>query len=46
MVVALPLWEIYSSENKAKLCPPGIFVNFRPFVLPLIVAFSSGMLVG
>jgi hypothetical protein len=44
-MVAFPLWEIYSSDDIAKLCPPKLFRNVRGFSLVLVVIFVSGMLV-
>ncbi len=45
VLLAFPLWEIYSSDDKAKLCPPKLFRNIRGFSLILVVIFVSGMLV-
>ncbi|KAK7894811.1 hypothetical protein LTR67_005550 [Exophiala xenobiotica] len=44
VMVAFPLWEIYSSDDIAKLCPPKLFRNVRGFSLVLVVIFVSGML--
>ncbi|KAJ5816519.1 hypothetical protein N7447_008752 [Penicillium robsamsonii] len=42
--IALPIWEIFGSDNISKLCPPSIFKNVRGFVMPLMANFVSGML--
>ncbi|OQV04625.1 hypothetical protein CLAIMM_09480 [Cladophialophora immunda] len=44
VMVAFPLWEIFSSDDIAKLCPPKLFRNVREFSLILVVIFVSGML--
>ncbi|KEF59507.1 uncharacterized protein A1O9_04351 [Exophiala aquamarina CBS 119918] len=44
VTVAFPIWEIYSSEKIAKLCPPDMFRNIRGFTVPLSVCFLGGMM--
>ncbi|OAL37367.1 hypothetical protein AYO20_03216 [Fonsecaea nubica] len=43
LIVAFPLWEIYSPDNLAKLFPPGVMKNVRGFTLPLVAILISGM---
>lgn len=43
--IVFPIWEIYSSDNISKLCPPSVFRNIRGFAVPLAAEFVSGMLV-
>lgn len=45
VMVFFPLWEIYSSEKIAKLCPPAMFRNVRGFCVPLSACFLGGMMV-
>ncbi|KAK5051382.1 hypothetical protein LTR84_003034 [Exophiala bonariae] len=44
VMVAFPLWEVFSHDKIAKLCPPKLFRNIRGFTLPLIVCFLGGMM--
>ena len=44
-MVAFPLWEIFSSDKVAKLCPPHLFTNVRGFTIPVAVIIASGMAV-
>ncbi|KAJ9645542.1 hypothetical protein H2204_001122 [Knufia peltigerae] len=44
VMVFFPLWEIYSSEKIAKLCPPAMFRNVRGFCVPLSACFLGGMM--
>ena len=41
--VAFPLWEAFSSDAVAKLCPPRLMKNVRAVVVPLGVSFAGGM---
>ncbi|KIW95638.1 uncharacterized protein Z519_04223 [Cladophialophora bantiana CBS 173.52] len=41
--VAFPLWELYSPDNIAKLCPPRLMQDVRAVVVPLGVSFTGGM---
>ena len=41
--VAFPLWEAYSPNTIAKLCPPRIMTNLRAVVVPMGVSFAGGM---
>ncbi|KIY03339.1 uncharacterized protein Z520_00030 [Fonsecaea multimorphosa CBS 102226] len=41
--VAFPLWEVYSPDSIAKLCPPRLLQDVRAVVVPLGVSFAGGM---
>ena len=41
--LAFPLWEVYSPDTIAKICPPYLFRNVKTVVIPCGVTFVSGM---
>jgi MFS family permease len=41
--LAFPLWEVYSPDTTAKICPPHLFRNVRTVVVPYGVTFVAGM---